>query len=277
MLVKKIFLLLLLSFSLAGPAGAEDASFKPVEFTPQVPIQIPGQASYDFNQFSKDGTIAPIGHFIAYIMKYMIGAAGILGTIMLMVGGFRYAISQGDGQAVTSAQNIIQSSLVGIVLAATSYLILATVNTDLVNFKATGVGSIKKTTANITNITDCKTTCGDKKIIFNAAETGKPASCSCLETSQIGGCALDKNGFICKIYNSGDSFSTMIGSCDSNIDCNSYLNKITCCQSGLVVKKCLHVAGVLNQYECDEILYGSSPFVGSLCTESGLCSANINE
>jgi hypothetical protein len=117
-----------------------------VTYTPQVPIPQVGNESNGIGAsyvFEKDGTIKPIGLLVKDAMKYLIGIAGILGTIMLMYGGFLYIISGGQGKLITDAQNHIISAIVGIVLAATSYLILATVNTDLVNFKATKVTTIQ--------------------------------------------------------------------------------------------------------------------------------------
>lgn len=113
-----------------------------VSFTPNVPIPSPDN-NPAFTGFTNNGTIAPIGQLVKDVIKYLIGIAGILGTIMLMYGGFLYTMSGGQGKLITDAQNHITSALIGIVLAATSYIILATVNTDLVNFKATSISTIK--------------------------------------------------------------------------------------------------------------------------------------
>lgn len=118
------------------------ADYKPPTFTPSVPLPGDGPMSKSY-PFPENGTVAPIGELIKQIMKYIIGICGVLGTIMLIYGGFLYTISRGEGKLIADAQNTILSAIIGIVLAATSYLILATVNTDLVNFKATSITSVK--------------------------------------------------------------------------------------------------------------------------------------
>lgn len=159
-----------------------------VTYTPQVSIPSPDNTG-SFNKaytFKNNGTIEPIGLLIKDVMKYLIGIAGILGTIMLMYGGFLYIISGGQGKLITDAQNHIVSAIVGIVLAATSYLILATVNPDLVNLKATTINSIqasgccKSDTSCSTSKSqsDCKSSsdfvkngiCYQSKCLANAAE-----------------------------------------------------------------------------------------------------------
>lgn len=55
------------------------------------------------------------------VMLFLIGAISV---IMLIVGGIRYTISQGDQAAVTSAKNTILYSIVGIIIALLAYAIV---------------------------------------------------------------------------------------------------------------------------------------------------------
>lgn len=67
---------------------------------------------------------------IVNVLLFIIGAISV---IMLILGGIRYTISQGDSSAVTSAKNTILYAVIGIVVAILAYAV--------VNFV---VGSIAK-------------------------------------------------------------------------------------------------------------------------------------
>ena len=144
-LLKILFLSLSFSAFLMAPVLATTTE---IIFKPQVPIPNNGvkDEGLDFSKpvnFSNYNSLKPLGEYIKYIMKYIIGICAILGTIMMMMGGFKYVLSQGDSGMIKDAQDTIFSAFIGIILAASSYLILATVNTDLVNFKATNISVVK--------------------------------------------------------------------------------------------------------------------------------------
>lgn len=210
-----------------------------IKFTPQVSIPSPDNTgSFDKPFIFKDnGTIEPIGLLIKDIIKYLIGIAGILGTIMLMYGGFLYIISGGQGKLITDAQNHIVSAIVGIVLAATSYLILATVNTDLVNFKATTINSVTKETTVASagpTAADCNSSCAPKKgmIKKNLTQPSLTPTCQCYdETTSHTECSLTLSG-------SGENNSMCIvrpgpgtSQCSYNGQCETFVRpRVSCCQ-----------------------------------------------
>jgi len=55
---------------------------------------------------------------ISTVLLFIIGAVSV---IMLIIGGIRYTISQGDSSAVTSAKNTILYSIIGLVVAILAY------------------------------------------------------------------------------------------------------------------------------------------------------------
>ena len=55
---------------------------------------------------------------VTNVLLFIIGAVSV---IMLIIGGIRYTVSQGDSNAVTSAKNTILYSIVGIVIAILAY------------------------------------------------------------------------------------------------------------------------------------------------------------
>lgn len=55
---------------------------------------------------------------VANVLIFIIGAIAV---IMLIIGGIRYTISQGDQNAITSAKNTILYAIIGIVVAVLSF------------------------------------------------------------------------------------------------------------------------------------------------------------
>jgi D-alanyl-D-alanine dipeptidase len=78
-------------------------------------------------------TIPWIAELIAWMYSYGIGIAGIIAVVMVMVGGFMWILSGGDARHVQQAKSYITSSVVGLVLVMTAYMILRFINPSLVN------------------------------------------------------------------------------------------------------------------------------------------------
>jgi len=159
-----IFQLIGLIFIFTLPTVSQAA---PAEFTPQV--EIPG---FKFN--SKANDTSNIAELIKAIYIYAIGIVGILAAVVLMIGGVMWIIAGGNATAIGEAKAWIGASLTGLVLALSSYLILATVNPALVDFKPSGIRNVDKiedendcrwaTTSNFTTYSknDCKAIAKEK-------------------------------------------------------------------------------------------------------------------
>lgn len=65
---------------------------------------------------------------VSNVLLFIIGAVSV---IMLIIGGIRYTVSQGDSSAVTSAKNTILYSIIGLVVAILAY---AAVNFVITSF-----------------------------------------------------------------------------------------------------------------------------------------------
>ncbi len=136
-------LIFLFTLPIAGQASK-------IEFSPQVQ-----GLDYTFN--SSDKTTRNIANYVGAIYKYAIGIVGILAAVVLMIGGVMWIIAGGNATAIGEAKAWIGASLTGLVLALMSYLILATVNPNLVNFKIRAITSVKDmgtATTTITGFTD---------------------------------------------------------------------------------------------------------------------------
>jgi len=110
--------------------------------TPDIQVEFGGFSKDQFNtavgwqEATCDGKaclkIGWIGQYISAIYKYGIGLAAVLAAIMIMVGGFLWLTSAGSPDRVSKAREFITSALTGLVLALFSFLILYTVNPELV-------------------------------------------------------------------------------------------------------------------------------------------------
>lgn len=65
--------------------------------------------------FGGEGSIFQI---VTNVLLFVIGAISV---IMLIIGGIRYTISQGDSTAVTAAKNTILYAVIGLVVAILAY------------------------------------------------------------------------------------------------------------------------------------------------------------
>ena len=75
-------------------------------------------------------TISPI---IQAIVNTLLFAIGTVSVIMIIVGGFRYTISNGDSAKVKQAKDTILYSVIGLIVALSAFAIVQFVAT---NFKA---------------------------------------------------------------------------------------------------------------------------------------------
>ena len=75
----------------------------------------------------------PIFRIITNVLLFIIGAVSV---VMLIIGGIRYTVSQGDQSAVQSAKNTILYAIVGIVVAILAYAVVNFVIASFVNREA---------------------------------------------------------------------------------------------------------------------------------------------
>jgi hypothetical protein len=87
---------------------------------------------------------ANIGEFIQIIYRYAIIIAGILATVIIMIGGIRWTASGGNAERVKSAQKMISGSVIGLVLALLSFSLLAAINPATVNLRLPQVWLVNK-------------------------------------------------------------------------------------------------------------------------------------
>ena len=86
--------------------------------------------------------------FLQWAFVFAIAAAGILALLMIMIAGFQYITAAGSEARAGAAKSRIQNAIIGLILALCSYLILNTINPDLVKIKLPTLTPIEKSTFN---------------------------------------------------------------------------------------------------------------------------------
>lgn len=70
------------------------------------------------------GSKASASDIIALVVKVLLFIIGAISVIMIIIGGLRYVVSQGDSGAITSAKNTILYAVVGLLVALFAYAIV---------------------------------------------------------------------------------------------------------------------------------------------------------
>lgn len=128
-----------------SPPTAPETEKEPPEFitqkAPKLFVQIPGINLTDI-QVTTTGSgqinVPWISQYIIGIYKYSMGFAAILAVIVVMIAGFMYLTSAGNQQRIGQAKNFIIGAISGLVILASSYLIL-----NLVSPQLTELGTIE--------------------------------------------------------------------------------------------------------------------------------------
>jgi hypothetical protein len=120
--------------------GNQNSQSGAASFVPQ--IGIPGSEFQPGASVAVSNNTATIANYVKAIYKYLIGIVGITAAIMLMAGGIVWLTAGGSPERVKQAQDYIVGSLTGLGLALGSFLILATINPALVNFRISGLQTV---------------------------------------------------------------------------------------------------------------------------------------
>ena len=81
---------------------------------------------YDFQKSSKDLGFLDIIYFILYLGQNLIGIAGLIAIIYMMIGGFNIVMSAGNQDQVQKGKNTLTYAIIGFVVVITAYLIVST-------------------------------------------------------------------------------------------------------------------------------------------------------
>ena len=148
--MKKIILSTILSFMLIPAVGVMAAD-------PPATASTESQTNSDYEDISIQlnipiGTVTGgqvrgslLGEYFKAWYNLLLGAVGIIATIVIMWGGFKWLSSRGDAKQISDAQDTIFSAITGLVLTFGSYLIISLINPSLTEINMPEIGNIKVT------------------------------------------------------------------------------------------------------------------------------------
>ena len=118
---------------------------------PELQITLPGLVFSDQNKIQSitegDKTffyVPWIGEYIKWLYNYSIGIIGLLALLAIMIGGLYWIMAGGNASRVSEAKSWISAAISGLALALTSYLLLFTLNSNLVKLPALKIGYTQK-------------------------------------------------------------------------------------------------------------------------------------
>lgn len=169
-----IFSLLLIFFLFAAGASAQQQQ-QPTSplVTPRLQINIPGVS---FSQPAQEAGYLNLPFLAEYIIglsNYLVAIAGILAGIMLTIGGVQYLMAAGNKSAIDAALKRIKGALIGLALVLGSYLILFTINPELVRLRTL---QIKRVERSELAYTDMSTTSVNTMIAGDGENTASAAT-----------------------------------------------------------------------------------------------------
>ena len=109
------------------------------DFTPEIPL--PGL--FEGAQRTDNNLMA---HYIRAIYIYFVWTVSIVAVIMVMYGGIRWVTAAGNPGQIKDARDIIDSAVIGVIIALASIVLLNIINPRLTNLYVPGLAKVKPTT-----------------------------------------------------------------------------------------------------------------------------------
>lgn len=106
-------------------------------------IVIPGSKVENVVTGAVVGRVRDLADYLNLVYNWLISIVGIIAAVMMMIGGFQYLTSGGEAGRVKQAKERIGNALIGLVLAFSSYLLLNTINPELVNLKVPELAGVR--------------------------------------------------------------------------------------------------------------------------------------
>ncbi len=86
---------------------------------------------------TEDGVAVELGDYLAGMMKFIVALAGVLAIILAIIGGVQYVAAGISPSQKDDAKKRITNAFIGLTLVLVSYLILNSINPNLVAFNLT--------------------------------------------------------------------------------------------------------------------------------------------
>lgn len=85
-----------------------------------------------------------IANYVSGVYRYAVSIAVLLSGVMFIIGGFYYLTAGGDKSRVEKGKQRITDALIGLALVMGAFVLLLTINPDLVNITSLGVKKIER-------------------------------------------------------------------------------------------------------------------------------------
>ena len=89
------------------------------------------------------GQVTDMAEYISLAYRYILSIGSILGVVVIIASGVIYLTAGGNPSRIGQAKEYIGGAVVGVILLFTSYLILNTLNPDLVRLKMPSISMIR--------------------------------------------------------------------------------------------------------------------------------------
>jgi len=83
-----------------------------------------GEALDGVNQSGGRGQSRGLTDFVEIVVNILFFVLGAIAVVMIIIGGIKFTVSNGDSSAITSAKNTILYAIVGLVVALLAYAIV---------------------------------------------------------------------------------------------------------------------------------------------------------
>lgn len=102
----------------------------------------PGRAQLSI-AFNGKTEVKDLGEYFKLIYSYVVGIAGVIAAVLIIKGGFEYITAGGASERIGAAKKTIGSAVFGLLLVLASYMLLNTVNPDLVHLRLPNVYMVR--------------------------------------------------------------------------------------------------------------------------------------
>lgn len=162
------------------------ANRTPNTIIPTLSVPIPGVAIGGIGGSVEKGLSIPfVGQYLAGIYAYVMGIAGTLAVVMMVIGGIKYLTAGGNNSQTTSAKDTIRNALLGLVLVMGTHLILRTINPALVQFKALNIAGVKPAIFDIRSMKFQETAVVDEEAIKHTGSDVVESPCGNIRRDRL--------------------------------------------------------------------------------------------
>ncbi|MDP4000721.1 MAG: pilin [bacterium] len=111
----------------------------------EIELTLTGESSNPCSSGSGDGGSLPL--CINQIYVWSLGLSALLAMLMMVLGGYMVMTAAGNAQQSSTGKEMIWSSIIGMGILFAAFLILNTINPDLVDFSNLSTDPFEQTTA----------------------------------------------------------------------------------------------------------------------------------